>query len=85
MTGDQNSSFDAAQGHVSISKKLSQKTSLSIEFTKMYYLAQQAGGLTDNLFNSNPDTSVRSRNWFRVHWNLGAINLRAHAFHLMQV
>ena len=74
-----NSSFDAAQGHVSISKKLSQKTSLSIEFTKMYYLAQQAGGLTDNLFNSNPDTSVRSRNWFRVHWNLGAINLR-HTF-----
>ena len=74
-----NSSFDAAQGHVSIRKKLSQKTSLSIEFTKMYYLAQQAGGLTDNLFNSNPDTSVRSRNWFRVHWNLGAINLR-HTF-----
>ena len=41
-----NSSFDAAQGHVSIRKKLSQKTSLSIEFTKMYYLAQQAGGLS---------------------------------------
>ena len=41
----------------------------------MYYLAQQAGGLTDKLFNSNPDTSVRSRNWFRVNWNLGAITL----------
>jgi len=74
-----NSSFEATQGHISIEKRLSQKTSLSIEFTKMYYLAQQAGGLTDNLFNSNPDTSVRQRNWFRVNWNLGAINFK-HTF-----
>ena len=74
-----NSSFEATHGHISIEKRLSQKTSLSIEFTKMYYLAQQAGGLTDNLFNSNPDTSVRQRNWFRVNWNLGAINFK-HTF-----
>ena len=74
-----NSRFQSTQGHFSISKKLSQKSSLEIEFTKMYYLAQQPGGLTDNLFNTNPDTSVRERNWFRVNWNLAALNFN-HSF-----
>ena len=70
-----NSNFKTTNGYIYLSKKISKKTKISIEFTKMYYLAQQAGGLTDNLFNSNPDTSVRSRNWFRVNWNLGSITL----------
>ena len=70
-----NSNFKTTNGYIYLSKTISKKTKISIEFTKMYYLAQQAGGLTDNLVNSNPDTSVRSRNWFRVNWNLGAITL----------
>ena len=74
-----NSGFQSTQGHISLTKELSQKSTLGIEFTKMYYLAQQAGGLTDNLFNSNPDTSVRERNWFRVNWNLAALNFK-HSF-----
>ena len=74
-----NSSFKSVQGHLSLSKKITRKTSLEIEFTKMYYLAQQPGGLTDNLFNSNPDTSLRERNWFRVNWNMAALNIQ-HAF-----
>jgi len=74
-----NSSFKSVQGHVSLSKKITRKTSLEIEFTKMYYLAQQPGGLTDNLFNSNPDTSLRERNWFRVNWNMAALNIQ-HTF-----
>ena len=32
--------------------------SFSIEFTKMNYLAQQPGGLTDQQFDINPDTSL---------------------------
>ena len=74
-----NSKFTSYQGHASISKKITTKTKLEIEFTKMYYLAQQPGGLTDNLFNSNPDTSVRERNWFRVNWNMAALNFH-HTF-----
>ncbi|MDG1841886.1 MAG: TonB-dependent receptor [Crocinitomicaceae bacterium] len=68
-----NSNFKLGHGHISISKKISKSSLVEIEFSKMYYLAQQAGGLTDNLFNNNPDTSVRARNWFRVDWNLASI------------
>lgn len=74
-----NSGFETHQGHIALTKKLSHKSTLGVEFTKMYYLAQQAGGLTDNLFNSNPDTSVRERNWFRVNWNLAALKFN-HSF-----
>ena len=49
--------------------------SVNLEFTKMNYLAQQPGGLTDQQFNLNPDTSLRTRNWFKVDWNLAAFNL----------
>ena len=39
----------------------------------MNYLAHQPGGLTDAEFAGNPHQSVRSRNWFKVNWNLGAM------------
>tara|TARA_R110002049_G_scaffold283996_3_gene464512 strand:- start:472 stop:1914 length:1443 start_codon:yes stop_codon:yes gene_type:complete len=40
----------------------------------MHYLAQQPGGLTDQLFNQDAQQSIRERNWFQVDWNLAAIN-----------
>jgi Fe(3+) dicitrate transport protein len=39
----------------------------------MTYLSQQAGGLTDFMFNENPRQSIRDRNWFRVDWNMLAV------------
>ena len=36
----------------------------------MNYLAQQAGGLTDQMFSNNILQSNRSRNWFEVKWLL---------------
>lgn len=68
-----NSSFDVKSGYVKVNNKINNQSSLSIEFTKMYYLAQQPGGLTDKQFKLKPDTSVRERNWFEVDWNLFAI------------
>ena len=47
---------------------------ISLELTKMNYLAKQPGGLTDLLFEINTDTSLRTRNWFKIDWNLAAIN-----------
>jgi Fe(3+) dicitrate transport protein len=38
-------------------------------------IAQQAGGLTDLMFNQNPRQSNRTRNWFAVDWNLFALKL----------
>lgn len=68
-----NSDFEVINGHINIKKYLNDRTSLKIELTKMNYLTQQPGGLTDIQFNSNPDTSFRDRNWFKVDWNLAAI------------
>ena len=69
-----NSEFDVIHGHLNIKKKINEKTCLGIEVTKMYYLAQQPGGLTDDNFFKQPDTSNRARNWFQVDWNLVNIN-----------
>ena len=49
--------------------------SISLELTKMNYLAQQPGGLTDRLFEEDPSQSIRSRNWFRVDWNMAALKV----------
>ena len=38
----------------------------------MSYTAQQAGGLTDRLFEEDPSQSIRERNWFKVDWNIAA-------------
>lgn len=70
-----NSEFEAIHGHFNIKRQLNERTSVGFEFTKMYYLAHQPGGLTDNTFLSAPYSSVRSRNWFQVDWNLAALNI----------
>ena len=69
-----NSSFEVKNLFVNYNIKTSDYSKLRFEFTKMQYLAQQPGGLTDNQFYLNTDTSLRSRNWFNVDWNLGAIH-----------
>jgi Fe(3+) dicitrate transport protein len=70
-----NSNFNFHNAYASFDVKVSDKFEVNLEFTKMTYLARQAGGLTDKLFQDNPRQSVRSRNWFRVDWNLLAINV----------
>ena len=41
-----------------------------METTYLTYLAHQAGGLSDKMFNDNPFQSNRERNWFEVEWLL---------------
>ena len=43
---------------------------LSLDLTYFTYLAQQAGGLNDVMFETDPFQSNRSRNWFNVDWFL---------------
>lgn len=43
---------------------------VSTEFTYLNYLAQQAGGLSDQMFAEDYLQSNRSRNWFQVNWLL---------------
>ncbi|MCT4581949.1 MAG: TonB-dependent receptor [Flavobacteriales bacterium] len=68
-----NSEFDVYAAGLNAQYLFNEKTSANIEFTKMNYLAHQPGGLTDLQFNTTPDTSYRTRNWFKVDWNLAAL------------
>ncbi|HEY0176904.1 MAG TPA: TonB-dependent receptor [Pedobacter sp.] len=67
-----NSEFNANTGYASAIYTVSDNFTVTVQYTHMDYLAHQAGGLTDAEFNADPHQSVRSRNWFRVNWNLGA-------------
>ncbi len=68
-----NSNFQQTTGYGALSAKIGSRVRIGVEYTSMYYLAQQPGGLTDAMFESGFQGSIRDRNWFRVNWNLGAI------------
>lgn len=70
-----NSDFDSYNYYADIDYKLSEKTTVGIDFTHMGYLAHQPGGLTDAMFAQNPRQTNRERNWFKVNWNLWAAHL----------
>lgn len=70
-----NSGFENHMGYINMGYKFSKKLTLRAEYTHMNYLAQQPGGLTDKMFEEDPQQSVRERNWFKVNWNLAALIL----------
>jgi len=65
-----NSDYKSHNINLSIDYRFSDKTSLGLEMTSFYYLAQQAGGLTDQQFQTDARQSTRDRNWFEVDWKL---------------
>ena len=65
-----NSKFKSKNIYAHIGYQIKSDTKISGEITYLNYLAQQAGGLTDQMFNSNPFQSNRARNWFQVDWLL---------------
>ena len=71
-----NSQFESKNFFANLNYKFTDKTSLHFDYTYFNYLAQQAGGLTDVMFNENPEQSNRTRNWFAVNWNLFALRLK---------
>ncbi|MEQ9091115.1 MAG: carboxypeptidase-like regulatory domain-containing protein [Balneola sp.] len=70
-----NSEFKSDNVYLFTEYALSDKTSLSADFTYLGYLAQQPGGLTDAQFYDNPEFSNRERNWFEVDWKLASLKL----------
>ena len=77
-TGDgwrPNSHFNYRCGYASIEYKPTEKLVFQLDLTRMNYLAQQPGGLTDKLFQDDARQSIRSRNWFQVDWNLAALSI----------
>ena len=71
-----NSGFESKNFFAHAGYQISPNTSVSVEWTKLNYLAQQPGGLTDAAFYEDPGQSNRTRNWFEVDWELYAIQLK---------
>lgn len=65
-----NSQFEALNTYADVHYHLNEKHMFGVEFTHLNYLAQQPGGLTDEMFAQDPRQSNRARNWFKVNWNL---------------
>ncbi|MUU79789.1 TonB-dependent receptor domain-containing protein [Winogradskyella endarachnes] len=74
-----NSEFESKNAFMHLGYQLFNKTKLSGELTYMRYLAQQAGGLSDAMFNEDAFQSNRTRNWFQVDWLLYSFKI-AHEF-----
>ncbi|MFK7774826.1 MAG: TonB-dependent receptor [Saprospiraceae bacterium] len=69
------SKFEQNTAFASVSKSINKNLKIGVEYTFMNYVAQQAGGLKDFDFAQNPRQSLRTRNWFKVNWNLAALTL----------
>ncbi len=70
----ENSNFEQHQAFAQVGYYLTENVKVRLEYTHMNYLAKQAGGLSDVLFEEDPRQSLRDRNWFRVNWNMLAFH-----------
>ena len=65
-----NSDFNSDNLYTYISYIINEKLNLSTEITYLQYLAQQPGGLTDEMFNYNISQRNRARTGFQIKWYL---------------
>ncbi|MBT1697430.1 TonB-dependent receptor [Fulvivirgaceae bacterium PWU4] len=70
-----NSHFNNHTFFANINYAVTPKMKIGVDVTQMGYLAQQPGGLTDDMFRTDPRQTNRERNWFKVNWNLLALHL----------
>jgi len=71
-----NSNFNSHTAFTKLAYKPNEKLDISLEYTYLYYRTRQAGGLTDDdVKRGNFEISKRGRNWFKVNWNLMALNV----------
>lgn len=68
-----NNKYTSNTGSASLTYKITNKFSLTTEITRWSALSQQPGGLTDAQFKSDPQQSLRSRNWFGLNWQTAAL------------
>lgn len=68
-----NASFKYHAYYASVDFRLKESGSLAFQFSRMDYVQQIAGGLTDAQFNENPQQSERSRNYFQPIINIPAL------------
>jgi Fe(3+) dicitrate transport protein len=71
----ENSSYKTRTAYFTATYTFSTRWNLRLDYTNMNNMNQQAGGLTDEQFESNPKMSNRSRNWMSTPWNLASATL----------
>ena len=69
-----NSHFDSKTFYTDVRYQATENVRIGLQYTHMDYLAQQPGGLNDDMFRQDPRQSNRGRNWFAVDWNLFNVN-----------
>ena len=70
-----NAKFNYHAYYVHVGYQLSDKVGIKAEFSRMDYVQQIAGGLTDQQFDASAKQSVRSRNYFQPVINIPAVIL----------
>ena len=73
-----NARFNYHAYYANIRYHFSSKGSISFQFSRMDYVQQIAGGLTDAQFNKNSRQSFRARNFFNPEINIPAITFNYH-------
>lgn len=68
-----NASFNYHAYYLNLNYHFNSKASLSLQFSKMDYVQQIAGGLTDAQFEQDARQSLRTRNWFNPEINIAAL------------
>lgn len=68
-----NASFNYHAYYINLDYHFTDKTSLAFQFSRMDYVQQIAGGLTDAQFKQNARQAIRSRNWFNPEINIPAL------------
>ena len=73
-----NAKFNYHSYYVHLGYQLGNRIRLKIQFSRMDYVQQIAGGLTDQQFQNNSKQSVRSRNYFQPVINIPAVIVNYH-------
>jgi Fe(3+) dicitrate transport protein len=65
-----NSQQTQVSGYGKIQYKPNEKWAAGVEYSLLRNRIRMPGGLTDSMFNANPETSSRARNWLKTPWNI---------------
>ncbi len=68
-----NAAFNYHAYYLNLNYRFNAKMSLGVQFSRMDYVQQIAGGLTDAQFNQNSKQSFRQRNFFNPEINIPAL------------
>ncbi|MFL5754276.1 MAG: TonB-dependent receptor family protein [Bacteroidia bacterium] len=63
-------------GFGNVTYKHSDKLSVGVEYSLLRNQIKMPGGLTDSMFNADPRSSTRARNWIKSPWNVVSANLK---------